>query len=386
MLGKVKLCTGTLQTEIFGLPVGWCIVRTPRQGQAFDPPTHVVHGPVLAVALPTGLQVMQHARRAQALQQCLRGRLQRQSLGQAREQGQVDALGQQLALHRVCVRALCGGRVAPLQVAGWPVLAIVGGKAQVVRAQFPAFAPGACLHAPMQVAQRQGVRLRPPLGVQLGQLHIGRHAHWAALAYIHPGTQAATPARHLGTHQCQVRAPVGGVELWKVRVELARPALPGTRVQAEKWLAHLSHDTKAPTPTGWRTGIQAQCVVAPPVAQHDVHGLQCQCWRAVLLIQPLQAPAAHHDFCLSKQPIGQGAVVTLAGLQQQTSHPPLACGIARDVQAGRFDVQLLHPTAQHRARRYRQHHAWQLQRHLALGIEQFHLLQLHGGQQTFGAG
>ena len=131
--------------------------------------------------------------------------------------------------------------------------------------------------------------------------------------------------------------------------------------------------------------IQAQAMAEIAATQHHIHLGQLH-FLGTQRIHKVQLPTTHHQFGLLQQPRQRRGLPPLLVGQLQPGHLPAAIGLARHLQAGGIDVQLLQPATQQGLGGKRQHHARQLQGRLLRAVEHLHAAQFQGWKQSPGVG
>ncbi len=257
---------------------------------------------------PASLELAQLAGRGHVGQMALHLLWQRQAPAQLGEDGQVNAIGLELAL--LAQRPLRAGArrvVARAQIAGRPVQAVTRGELQVLRGEAPAVL---VLHAQpaRQRLQLQRLQVLAPLQLQGIHRHIGHGTHGLALAQVDPGAQCAPALLQAQVGRIHVLPEPGQVDLREHRMGLSAPALPVALVRGQQRLAEKAGKHEALAPAFGRRGIQADSVAPALVAQHHVHIAQGQRRCLAQFVHPQQAAATQGQLGLGKQPVGGGIV------------------------------------------------------------------------------
>ncbi|KAF1051150.1 MAG: hypothetical protein GAK34_01619 [Delftia tsuruhatensis] len=338
-------------------------------------------------AAPASLELVQAAGRCQIGQVLLHLLWKRQALAQLGEDGQVNAIGLELAvLTQRPLRAGAGGVVARAQIASRPVQAVARGKFQVLRSEAPAVL---VLHAQpaRQGLQLQRLQVFAPLQLQRVHGHVGHGAHGLALAQVYPGAQRAPALLQAQARGVYVLAELGQVDPREHRMGLAAPAAPVALVRGQQRLAEQAGQHEALAPAFGRRGIQAQSVAPALVAQHQVHIAQGQRRSLAQFVQPQQAAAAQRQFGLRKQPVGGGIVPAGRRADLDAGHEDSAIGRAAHHEFRTVYVDLFHAQAHQRACRNGDHHAGQAQGVCRMfGVLHHHVAQLEAGDQSLAAG
>ncbi len=382
LLRQVEVHGRTAQPDRLGLrALHLGGLRLSRQRQARHPPARLVAAGLGQRALPTRLDGFHQSLWHVGAQRLVRLRVQRQAVGNACQQGQIQLVGLEFALLGA---ALAGIGVLEAGVAAGPTQPVVGGELQVLGGDLHASAQAPRPQAALHRGQHQGLELLAQGGVHVGQRQVHGAAHPLAALDVHPGAHGPAPLRHRNA-QVGMVAQARDIDPRKLRIQLPAPVLPAPAVGGQQRLAEPAHQGEAFTPFGRRRGVDAQAVAPVAIAHHDVHVLQRQGWRSAQFIGPAQRAAADDEFRLRKKPVGRRAVARPLVGQFQPRQQDAPFVRAPDVQLGALDVQLLEAKIPQRPGRNRQHHARQAQRLAPLGVEQGHISELHGRDQALGA-
>ena len=168
-------------------------------------------------------------------------------------------------------------------------------------------------------------------------------------------------------------AQPGDIDPRKVGKQLAAPVFPVAVPRTQQRRAEKPHHREAVAPFLRGRGIQAHVVVPVAIAQQKVHLLQGQFRRFALFVRPAHGAALDEYLALRKQPVGRGIVVALVFSEREPCNIDTAICRAADIQFGSFDIQLLEPAVEQRARRKCHHHPWQAQCGAARCIQQRHI-------------
>ena len=353
-----------------------------RQRQPCDLAANLVLLRLRQRPLPFGPQLLHQTTRRIVAHRAVHGVAQGQPARDLRQGGQVQPVGLQFATLSAC---LALSAVAQRQIAAGPAQAIVGHELQILGGQLKAVVQPATAHPPRHRAQRQWAQVLAQGSVDLVECHVHRAAADLAALHIHPRAHGAPALRDLQPLQIGVPVQARHVHAREVGEQLAAPALPVAAVRGQQRLAELAAQGKGCAPLGGRRGVQAHLVAARAVAQHHAHLGERQRLGATLLVGPAQRAAANRHLGLGEQPVGRRTVALGAVAEGQARDDDAPVALAAHVQLGAFDIDLLEPKAQQRARRQRHHHARQAQRLASLGVQQGHVLQLHRGDQPFAA-
>ena len=377
--GAPQARAGHLQRAIARPGRAWQGCRHGAQLQPCHPGTRLVAPQCLGRPLPGSLQALHQPLGCVALQGLVQLVAQRQALRNACQRRQVHVVGVQFALRLPgAARA-----VAVLQphIAAGPAQAVVGHKGQGLRVKLEPAGQRAPAQAPLHAGQHQRLQPLAQRGLHVRQCHVGRAAHGAAALDVQPRAHRA-PAAGDGFAQVCVQPQALHIDAVKVGKGLAAPLLPVAAAGGQQRLAKLAHQRKALAPLGRWRGLHLQAVAPVAVAQQHIDLVQRQRRGLAQAVVPAHRAAPHHHLGLGKQPVGSARVAGGAVGKQQPGHKDAAVCGAADVQLGAFDVQLLKPQAPQRARRHGQHHALQVQRGAALGVEQRHAAQFDGRHQA----
>ena len=329
--------------------------------------------------LPAQLQRFGLALQLPALQLRLCVGRQRQALGHAAGQCQVQVAGFQRMGHIAAGQGPAHGHIA-----GRPVGAVGQGKSPARHPGLPATVQRLQVQPTGYLLQIQRRLIALPVHPHLGQVQIGRHAGQRAFAHIGPSAEVAL-CLHL------LHPPFGGPRQVRHLLHstlgkpLALPTLPGLAAHRQHRLLEIAHHLQRPAPLGLGLlGVHAQRMAPMPVAQHQVHIFQLLLGRAAQRVVPAQHTMADGNLGLVQHPFQRAAVWRSIVLLEQARHLPAPVGAAPHIQLGGFHDDLLHPPAPQRAGRNGHHHLRQLQGRPALGVLQLHIFQLQAGHQTVG--
>ena len=271
--------------------------------------------------------------------QCLaQGLRQRQALANAGQGAEVQAVGTDLQ------RTRAGAVALPAQAhrTTGPVLALGGGKLQVVAEHRMPIGGALIAHAAAHIAQVQGRESRAQL--QLGALkrQVGGDVGDLHRRDVDPGLDRTHPSGKRVGIAAQLRrcAQPRRVQARCVHIDLARPLLPAPVVQAQQGLSKLPAQAQPLAPARRRRGVHAHVVAVELVAQHGGDVLQPhRLWARPGIVAPAHPPLADLKLGLREKPVQGAAGSTLA--QALTGHAPLALGIAAHVDLQAFQVHLL---------------------------------------------
>ncbi len=333
-------------------------------------------------SLPARLHSLHQSARRVRLQGGTGGVAQGQAAGDLAQRGQVQLVGPQFALRQ---RTALGRRPRDGDIAAGPAFALRGDELQVLGLEFEAAGDALAAQAPGDRLQLQRLQVAAESGIDVGQHHVRRAADDAAGVDIGPGAQAAASLRDVET-EAGVFAQLRQVDRREVRVHLAAPLLPAPGVHRQQRLAEDAGQGEALAPRGRRRGVQPQLVAVRLVARDEVDLAQRHRRGAAQFVGPFDVATLDHEFALAEEPVGQPAAVVAAARDVEAGHEDVAIGRPADLQLRPLDIQLLEAQAPQRARRQSPHHHRQLQRRVALRIEQFHVLQRERGHQALGAG
>lgn len=337
---------------------------------------------LLQGAAPGGLDLLHQPARRVVGQGGMHGGIQRQPAGDLRQRGQVEAVGAQFALLAAALHASVPHR----EVAARPAQCVLRGELQALGGELEPVGQAPPAHPAGDGLQRERLQPLAQAGVHPGQGEVGRAADELPALEIDPRAQRAAALGHLHAVDVDMVAQPGHVHAREIGEQLPRPLLPRPAVRRQERLAELPGELEPVAPLRRRRGLDPHAVAPAPVAQQQVHLPQGQGRLPALLVGQPHGAAAQHDLALREQPVGPGAVAARALAKRQPRDEDAAVRHAAHVEFRAFDVQLLEPHAQHRARRQRPHHARQLQGLAALGVQQGDVVKLDGGHQPFGAG
>ena len=151
-------------------------------------------------------------------------------------------------------------------------------------------------------------------------------------------------------------------------------------------LAKLAHQHEALAPLGRGRCLHAHTVPPVAVLHQYIDLVQCQHGRSPQFVMPPHRTTAHHQLGLGKQPVGRTRVACSGVGKRQSGNEDAPVRRAADVKLGPFNVKLLKTQPPQRTRRHGQHHALQAQGGAALRVQQGHIAQFDGGDQTATAG
>jgi hypothetical protein len=120
------------------------------------------------------------------------------------------------------------------------------------------------------------------------------------------------------------------------------------------------------------------------VAQHQVDIAQGDGGLAADFIGPHDGAMTDHEFGLGEYPVEQAFIGVGPPGEVQPGHIQLAIGSPAHIQGRAVHIQLVELQPQHRPGRQREQHPRQPQRVAPFGVEQTHIEQLEGRQQTGG--
>ena len=301
------------------------------------------------MGLPLGLEALESALRLVRAQGLAQGRRQGQALTDAGEGTQVQAVGTDLH------RPVPGLFATPAQAHGaaGPLLALGGGKLQVVAEHRMAVGCAFIANAAAQVTQVQGGQARAPLEFSAVKGQVGGDAaDLQGRHHVHPGfdrARALEPGVGVGA-QLRRGAQPRRVQAGGFHIGLARPFLPATVVQAEHGLAKLPAQAEPLAPARRWRGVETQIVLVQVVAHHGGDVFQPNRLGARAgVVAPTHPALADEKFGLRKKPIQGIAVVSAA--QRLPSQKPLALGIAPHLHLQALQVHLVKRQAGERAQR-----------------------------------
>ncbi len=236
-----------------------------------------------------------------------------------------------------------------------PVQPLGGAQAQGLRLDLqPLFVPAAA-EPTAEFGQGEFGQTRLQAGLQACEGHVGGGAGDLTARHIDPGLQAALAAAHFHHRigQGQVLAQLRHIDLRKIGIDLARPALPGARIgaqlrQPDERLAQLRTQAKARAPVGGGGGVQPKLVLTAAVAGHKIKLRQRQCRLATQLVGPADGAAPDGEFTLGEKPLGAAAFFRGVGKQVQPSDLDPPGGVAPYVEHGGIDDDLLKAQAPER--------------------------------------
>ena len=290
-------------------------------------------------AVPARVEPGDDAFRTNVGEQLAQGRAERNAAGDAGHQADVEALGLEFAAIDLLAFGLVPGHA---QVALRPADAVAGDEAEAVQLHRRSIALALGVEAALDLLE--GERLDAAVEAQRhgAQHDVDGRAFGAAFVHVEPAAQRAVALAQL-ERQADVAAQLAHVGARQLGVDAAAPVLPVAGAGEERLVEAAAH-AEAVAPFGRRRRIEAKAMLAQAVAHDDVDAREDERRRLARLVDPARRAVADHEFVLPEEPVGdRAAAVGAAGAaaEVEAGDVDVAGRVAADVEARRFDQQLL---------------------------------------------